>query len=105
MEYVELGHSGLRVSRICCGTWQFGGDWGAIERDEAKAAVRTALDHGVTFFDTAQAYGFGKSEALLAEALGDDIRRDDVVVATKGGLHPAGGGVERTRRSRRPAPR
>jgi aryl-alcohol dehydrogenase-like predicted oxidoreductase len=95
MEYVELGRSGLRVSRICFGTWQFGGDWGAVERDAAKAAVRAALDHGVTFFDTAQAYGFGASEALLAEALGDDIRRDDVVVATKGGLRPDGGGVER----------
>jgi aryl-alcohol dehydrogenase-like predicted oxidoreductase len=95
MEYVELGRSGLRVSRICFGSWQFGGDWGAVERDEAKAAVRTALDHGVTFFDTAQAYGFGESEALLAEALGDDIRREDVVVATKGGLRPTGGGVER----------
>jgi aryl-alcohol dehydrogenase-like predicted oxidoreductase len=95
MEYVELGRSGLRVSRICFGSWQFGGDWGAVERDEAKAAVRAALDHGVTFFDTAQAYGFGESESLLAEALGDDIRRDDVVVATKGGLRPAGGGVER----------
>ena len=95
MRYVELGKSGLRVSRICFGTWQFGGDWGAVERDEAIAAVRTALDRGVTFFDTAQAYGFGDSEALLAEALGDDIHRDDVIVATKGGLRPVGGGIER----------
>jgi aryl-alcohol dehydrogenase-like predicted oxidoreductase len=95
MEYIELGRTGLRVSRICFGTWQFGGDWGAVARDDAKAAVRTALDLGVTFFDTAQAYGFGQSEALLAEALGDDIERDDVVVATKGGLRPEGEGVER----------
>ena len=95
MEYLELGRSGLRVSRICLGTWQFGGDWGSVERDDAIAAVRAALDQGVTFFDTAQAYGFGKSEALLAEALGDDIHRDDVIVATKGGLRPVDGGVER----------
>jgi aryl-alcohol dehydrogenase-like predicted oxidoreductase len=95
MEYIELGRSGLRVSRICFGTWQFGGEWGAVERDDAKAAVRAALDSGITFFDSAQAYGFGDSEALLAEALGDDIRRDDVIVATKGGLRQAGGGVER----------
>jgi aryl-alcohol dehydrogenase-like predicted oxidoreductase len=95
MRHIELGRSGLTVSRVCFGTWQFGGDWGAVERDEAIAAVRTALDNDVTFFDTAQAYGFGDSEALLAEALGDDIRRDDVVVATKGGLRQAGGGVER----------
>jgi aryl-alcohol dehydrogenase-like predicted oxidoreductase len=95
MRYTQLGRSGLRVSRVCFGTWQFGGDWGAVERDEAIAAVRAALDNGVTFYDTAQAYGFGESEALLAEALGDDIRREDVVVATKGGLREVGGGVER----------
>ena len=95
MEYIRLGESGLNVSRICFGTWQFGGDWGSVNRDDGIAAVRAALDQGVTFFDTAQAYGFGKSEALLAEALGDDIHRDDVVVATKGGLRPVDGGVER----------
>jgi aryl-alcohol dehydrogenase-like predicted oxidoreductase len=95
MEYLRLGKSGLNVSRICFGTWQFGGDWGAVQRDEAIAAVRAALDGGVTFFDTAQAYGFGDSESLLAEALGDDIHRDDVIVATKGGLRPVDGAVER----------
>jgi aryl-alcohol dehydrogenase-like predicted oxidoreductase len=95
MEYIELGRSGLRVSRVCFGTWQFGGEWGSVERDEAKAAVRAALDRGVTFFDTAQAYGFGDSEALLAEGLGDDVHRDDVIVATKGGLRPTGDGPER----------
>src|ERR687895_1850104 len=95
MEYTRLGRSGLRVSRVCFGTWQFGGDWGEIERDEAKAAARAALDQGITFFDTAQAYGFGDSEALLAQALGDDIHRDDVIVATKGGLRQVEGGIER----------
>ena len=95
MKYVELGRSGLNVSRICFGSWQFGGDWGSVERDEAIAAVRAALDQGVTFFDTAQAYGFGASEALLAEALGDEIHRDDVVVATKGGLRRSGDGIAR----------
>jgi aryl-alcohol dehydrogenase-like predicted oxidoreductase len=95
MRYVELGKSGLTVSRICFGSWQFGGDWGAVERDQAIAAVRTALDVGVTFFDTAQAYGFGDSETLLAEALGDDINRDDVIVATKGGLRQVDGGIQR----------
>jgi aryl-alcohol dehydrogenase-like predicted oxidoreductase len=95
MRYIELGKSGLRVSRICFGTWQFSGDWGSIDRDDAIAAVRAALDVGVTFFDTAQAYGFGASEELLAEALGDDIYRDDVVVATKGGLRRVSGGITR----------
>jgi aryl-alcohol dehydrogenase-like predicted oxidoreductase len=95
MDYVQLGKSGLKVSRVCLGTWQFGGDWGAVERDDAIAGVRAALDQGVTFFDTAQAYGFGNSEALLAEGLGDDIHRDDVIVATKGGLRATGAGIER----------
>jgi aryl-alcohol dehydrogenase-like predicted oxidoreductase len=95
MEYVQLGRTGLTVSRICFGTWQFGGDWGAVERDDATAAVRRALDLGITFFDTAQAYGFGDSEALLADGLGADIHRDDVVVATKGGLRPVSTGIER----------
>jgi len=95
MEYIQLGKSGLDVSRICFGTWQFGGDWGSVERDDAIAAVRAALDQGITFFDTAQAYGFGDSEALLAEGLGDDIHRDDVVVATKGGLRRVDGDVQR----------
>jgi aryl-alcohol dehydrogenase-like predicted oxidoreductase len=95
MEYIGLGKSGLNVSRICFGTWQFGGDWGSVDREEAIAAVRAALEAGVTFFDTAQAYGFGASERLLAEALGDDIHRDDVIVATKGGLRPLDGGMKR----------
>jgi aryl-alcohol dehydrogenase-like predicted oxidoreductase len=95
MRYVELGKSGLTVSRICFGSWQFGGDWGAVEHDQAIAAVRTALDVGVTLFDTAQAYGFGASEALLAEALGHDIHRDDLIVATKGGLRRVNGGIQR----------
>jgi aryl-alcohol dehydrogenase-like predicted oxidoreductase len=95
MEYIGLGKSGLTVSRICFGTWQFGGDWGPVDRDEGIAAVRAALDAGVTFFDTAQAYGFGKSESLLAEALGDAIHRDEVIVATKGGLRQVDGGVRR----------
>jgi aryl-alcohol dehydrogenase-like predicted oxidoreductase len=95
MEYIGLGKSGLNVSRICFGTWQFGGDWGSVDRDDAIAALRAALDAGVTFFDTAQAYGFGESEALVAEGLGADIHRDDVVVATKGGLRQVDGAVKR----------
>jgi aryl-alcohol dehydrogenase-like predicted oxidoreductase len=95
MRSIQLGKSGLDVSRICFGTWQFSGAWGSVERDEAKAAVRSALDQGIDFFDTARAYGFGEAEALLAEALGDDIHRDDVIVATKGGLSLGGDRVVR----------
>jgi aryl-alcohol dehydrogenase-like predicted oxidoreductase len=89
METIKLGRTNLEVSRICLGTWQFGGDWGEIDRGQAKAAVRRALELGVDFFDTAQAYGFGASEALLAEAL-EGVPREEVVIATKGGLRREG---------------
>ena len=90
MRRVQLGRTGLDVSPICFGTWQLGGDWGEIDRDEAKAAIRRALDLGINFFDTAQAYGFGKSEALLGRALRQELKRDrdSLVIATKGGINP-----------------
>jgi aryl-alcohol dehydrogenase-like predicted oxidoreductase len=94
MEQTRLGRSDLVVSRVAFGTWQLGGDWGPTDEAAAIAAIRRAADLGVTLFDTAQAYGFGASERLLAQAL--DGRRDGLVVATKGGLAPTeGGGVTR----------
>ncbi|HEY1162321.1 MAG TPA: aldo/keto reductase [Candidatus Dormibacteraeota bacterium] len=95
MKNIRLGHSELEVSRIAFGTWQLGGDWGATDEEAAVAAIRRAADRGINFFDTAQAYGFGASESLLAKAL-KGMPRDQVVIATKGGLRPiAGGGNER----------
>ena len=95
MEKIRLGRSGLEVSPIAFGTWQLGGDWGATDEEAAVAAIRRAADSGINFFDTAQAYGFGASETILAKAL-KGRPRDQVVIATKGGLRPiAGGGVER----------
>lgn len=92
MRYTRLGQTDLEVSSICFGTWQTGGDWGAIEEDEAKEAARRSLDLGINFFDTARAYGFGESERLLGQALelGSSARRSEVVVATKGGLRMEG---------------
>ena len=91
----RLGRTNLRVSRIAFGTWQLGGDWGATDEPAAVAAIRHAADAGINFFDTAQGYGFGASEELLAKAL-EGRPRDQVAIATKGGLRPApGGGVER----------
>ncbi len=97
MEYTRLGETELEVSRVCFGTWQFGGDWGEIDDDEADAAMRRALGLGINFFDTAQAYGFGRSERRVARALRDEIRndRESLVLATKGGLRPSDGGIER----------
>jgi aryl-alcohol dehydrogenase-like predicted oxidoreductase len=90
MKQIRLGRSGLSVSRIAFGTWQLGGDWGATDEQAAVRAIRHAHDHGVNFFDTAQGYGFGASERLLAKAL-EGYRREDLVIATKGGLRSLGG--------------
>jgi hypothetical protein len=94
MKHTILGKSGLDVSRIAFGTWQLGGDWGPTDTVAAMEAIRRAADNGVTFFDTAQAYGFGQSEQLLAVAL-RHLPREQLVIATKGGLRPSGNGVAR----------
>ncbi|OOC07438.1 general stress protein [Amycolatopsis azurea DSM 43854] len=100
MRTTTLGRSGLEVSRIAFGTWQLGGGWGSFDEDAAIAAIHHARELGVTFFDTAQAYGFGKSEALLGKALREELKRDrdNLVIATKGGTRPRS---ERPRDSRR----
>jgi aryl-alcohol dehydrogenase-like predicted oxidoreductase len=95
LRYVRLGKTDLEVSAIAFGTWSFGGDWGAFDADEAKKTVVRALDLGITLFDTAQGYGFGESERLLADALWSTVRRDRVVVATKGGLRKDGDALHR----------
>jgi aryl-alcohol dehydrogenase-like predicted oxidoreductase len=98
MNRTRLGMTDLQVSPICFGTWQLGGDWGDFDEREATAAIRHALELGVNFFDTAQAYGFGASERLLGSALAPELRsrRDEIVIATKGGLRPdRDGGIVR----------
>jgi aryl-alcohol dehydrogenase-like predicted oxidoreductase len=86
MERVRLGKTELQVSPIAFGTWSFGGDWGRFDRDEAEATIGRALELGITLFDTAQGYGFGAAELFLGDALWSRTRREDVFVATKGGL-------------------
>jgi aryl-alcohol dehydrogenase-like predicted oxidoreductase len=97
MKTTTLGRSGLHVSRIAFGTWQLGGDWGRFDEDAAVAAIRRARESGVNFFDTAQAYGFGASEQLLGKALRDELtrERDELVIATKGGLRQTDTGLVR----------
>jgi aryl-alcohol dehydrogenase-like predicted oxidoreductase len=90
LQQIRLGRSGLNVSRIAFGTWQLGGEWGTTDEQAAIRAIRHAYECGITFFDTAQGYGFGASEQLLAKAL-HEYPRDSVVIATKGGLRPLGG--------------
>ena len=93
MQYTQLGERGPKVSRIAFGNWSAGGDWGGVDRAGAIAAMRAALDLGITFFDTARAYGFGAAEELLGEALRPEITsaRESIVIATKGGLRDQGG--------------
>jgi aryl-alcohol dehydrogenase-like predicted oxidoreductase len=90
MRYIALGRTGMDVSRVAFGTWSFGGEWGAVDEEDARAAVHRALDLGVTLFDTAQGYGFGRAERLLAGALGRSLRSGEALVATKGGLRRVG---------------
>ncbi|HEX3840582.1 MAG TPA: aldo/keto reductase [Acidimicrobiales bacterium] len=94
MRHTILGKSGIEVSRIAFGTWQLGGEWGPTDTAVATEAIRRAADEGVTFFDTAQAYGFGQSERLLGAALGH-LPRQQVVIATKGGLRSTDAGLVR----------
>ncbi len=88
MDIVTLGRTGLEVSPIAFGTWELGGEWGAFNEREGIEAIQYARRLGVNLFDTAQGYGFGASERLLAKALRDELdrRRDELVIATKGGL-------------------
>jgi hypothetical protein len=92
MQTVRLGATSLEVTPIAYGTWQFGGDWGPVDERAAVSAVGRARSLGINFFDTAQAYGFGRSERLLGQALAGDLRaaRESVVIATKGGLRMDG---------------
>ncbi len=90
MRYRRLGHSGLFVSELCLGTMTFGGSddmWGQIgqlQQDEADAIVRTALDAGINFIDTANVYASGRSEEILGQSLKSlGVRREEVIVATK----------------------
>jgi aryl-alcohol dehydrogenase-like predicted oxidoreductase len=92
MQTATLGRTGLEVTPIAYGTWQFGGDWGPVDEQAAIAATQHARSFGINFFDTAQAYGFGRSERLLGRALAADLRsaRESVVIATKGALRMDG---------------
>ena len=86
MRYVNLGTSGLRVSRICLGMMGFGNDsarpW-VIDEDAAEPIVKAAVEGGVTFFDTADAYSGGASEVATGKLVGKFLSRDEAVIATK----------------------
>jgi aryl-alcohol dehydrogenase-like predicted oxidoreductase len=83
MEYRELGRTGLKVSAVSFGCWAIGGSWGDVDDQESLAALRRALELGVNFFDTADVYGDGRSERLLARLRRES--RQPFYVATKAG--------------------
>jgi len=100
MKYTTLGRTGLDVSRIAFGTWQLSGEWGTFDEDAAVGAIHKAWDSGITIFDTAQAYGGGRAEGVLGKGLREVLarERDNVVIATKGGIEP---GSDQARRGDR----
>ena len=105
MEYVNLGHSGLKVSQLCLGCMSYGdtskgwhGDW-VLSEDESRPFIREAVEAGINFFDTANMYSLGASEEVIGRLLPEFARRDEIVVATKAFLPwrqaPNAGGLSR----------
>src|SRR3954447_6519690 len=83
MKSRRLGKTGLEVSEVGFGAWAIGGSWGQTDDEESLATLHAAVDAGVTFFDTADVYGDGRSERLLGRLLTE--RSERFVVATKFG--------------------
>src|SRR5829696_3516193 len=83
MNYRELGRTGWKVSTISFGAWAIGGTWGTVDDSESIAALHRAIDLGVNFIDTADVYGDGRSERLIAQLRKQ--RSENIYVATKAG--------------------
>lgn len=83
MQYRELGRTGWKVSALSFGAWAIGGTWGPVDESESLAALVRAVELGVTFFDTADVYGDGRSERLLAKLRKET--REPIHIATKAG--------------------
>ncbi|MGQ0600282.1 MAG: aldo/keto reductase, partial [Anaerolineales bacterium] len=102
MEYINLGNTGLKVSRICLGMMTYGSkqwrDW-VLDETESRPFIQRALELGINFFDTANVYSLGVSETITGHALRDFAKRDEVVIATKVhgtmGPKPNQGGLSR----------
>ena len=83
MEFRELGRTGWKVSPVSFGCWAIGGAWGETDDEESLNALRAGVDRGVNFFDTADVYGDGRSERLLAKLKAE--RSEEIIIATKAG--------------------
>jgi len=84
MQYRELGRTGWSISEISFGAWAIGASWGQVDNQESLAALHAAIDMGVNFIDTADVYGDGLSEQLIAQ-LKRERPGEDIIVATKAG--------------------
>src|SRR5690554_194391 len=84
MQYRELGRTGYKVSDISFGAWAIGSSWGPVDDSESLAAMHRAIDLGVNFIDTADVYGDGHSERLVAQ-LKRERPGEEIIVATKAG--------------------
>jgi aryl-alcohol dehydrogenase-like predicted oxidoreductase len=83
MQYRDLGRTGWKVASVSFGAWAIGGAWGQVKDAESLAALHRAVELGVNFFDTADVYGDGRSERLLAQLCRD--HKDSLYIATKAG--------------------
>ena len=83
MHYRKLGRTGWDISEVGFGAWAIGGSWGQVDDDESMRTLHHALDRGVNFFDTADVYGDGHSERLIARLRRE--RSEPFYVATKAG--------------------
>src|ERR1039457_2504505 len=83
MRYRPLGRTGWKVSEVSFGAWAIGGAWGSVDDAESRGALEKAIDCGVNFIDTADVYGMGRSERLIAQLKRD--HKEEIVVATKAG--------------------
>src|SRR5687768_16548266 len=87
METIQLGNSSVNVTRLAFGAWAIGGwMWGGADEKEALRAIRASFDSGITTIDTAPAYGFGRSEELVAKAM-EGVPRQRYQILTKYGLN------------------
>ena len=83
MKYREFGKTGWSVSTVSFGAWAIGGSWGTVQDDDSIKALHTALDQGINLFDTADVYGDGRSEQLMAKLKKE--RKEDFYIITKAG--------------------
>lgn len=92
MQFNPFGKDQTQISRVGLGCWQLGSDWGKLDIAEANAILKASVDSGVTFFDTADVYGGGRSEEIIGNFLSQSSLQDEVFVATKlgrfGDLYP-----------------